>query len=202
MTDTLVALVPEYGALLVFLATYLSCLALPVPSSLIMLAGGAFAAAGDLALGLTAAAALTGAIAGDQTGFAIGRWGEAHVDRFAARHPKRAALIEAARAFSATWGGPGVFLSRWAVSPLGPYVNFLSGAARVNWAVFTAWGAAGETVWVAIYTGLGFAFAGRIEAIADILGNLSGALAMGLVTIGLGVFLWKRTQDNGEERDV
>ena len=50
MTETVLALVPSYGLLLVALGTFFSCLALPVPSSLIMLSAGGFAAAGDLVL--------------------------------------------------------------------------------------------------------------------------------------------------------
>ena len=50
MIETILALVPTYGLLLVALGTFLSCLALPVPSSLIMLSAGGFAAAGDLVL--------------------------------------------------------------------------------------------------------------------------------------------------------
>ncbi len=48
MTETLLALVPEWGAVLLALVNVLACLALPVPASLVMLAAGAFAAAGDL----------------------------------------------------------------------------------------------------------------------------------------------------------
>ncbi len=192
MTETLIGLIPQYGVALMFLATFLSCLALPVPSSLIMLTGGAFAAGGDLSLLSVSLGAWAGALIGDQTGFAIGRWGSHYIDAFVAKYPKRAVLIERARAFTEKWGGPGIYFSRWLVSPLGPYVNFLAGSARMNWARFTAWDVAGEATWVVIYVGLGYTFAGQIEAVADVLGNLSGALAAGLVTIALGRFLFKR----------
>ncbi len=191
MTEALVALIPDYGLALIFLATLLSCLALPVPSSLMMLAGGAFAAGGDLALGQVALAAYAGALIGDQLGFAIGRWGQRHVEALLTRHPRRAALIERARGFSRRWGGPGVYFSRWLVSPLGPYVNFLTGAARMSWARFSLWDAAGEATWVALYVGLGYLFAGQIEAVADLASNLSGALAAGLVTILMGRVLFR-----------
>ena len=192
MTDFLLGLIPQYGVALMFLATFLSCLALPVPSSLIMLTGGAFAAGGDLSLTSVSLGAWIGALFGDQTGFAIGRWGKHHIDALVDKYPKRAVLIEKARAFTQKWGGPGVYFSRWLVSPLGPYVNFLAGSARMNWARFTAWDAAGEATWVTLYVGLGYTFAGQIEAVADVLGNLSGALAAGLVTILLGRILFKR----------
>jgi hypothetical protein len=46
MTETILALVPVYGLALIALATFLSCLALPIPSSLIMLSAGGFGAGG------------------------------------------------------------------------------------------------------------------------------------------------------------
>jgi len=48
MTDLILTLAADYGVPLLFSVTFLSCLALPVPSSLLMLASGGFAAAGDL----------------------------------------------------------------------------------------------------------------------------------------------------------
>jgi len=192
MTETLIGLIPQYGVALMFLVTFLSCLALPVPSSLIMLTGGAFAAAGDLTLSSVVGGAYAGALLGDQTGFAIGRWGQHTIDALVHKYPKRAVLIEKAQAFTQKWGGPGVYFSRWLVSPLGPYVNFLAGSTRLNWLRFSAWDAAGEATWVTLYVGLGYMLAGQIEAVADVLGNLSGALAAGLVTIFLGRILFKR----------
>ena len=40
MTDLFFSLVSTYGAFVVGIATFLSCLALPIPSSFVMLAGG------------------------------------------------------------------------------------------------------------------------------------------------------------------
>ncbi len=199
MTDALLALVPQYGAALLMVVTFLSCLALPVPASILMLTGGAFAAGGDLSLLSVSGAAFAGAVAGDQAGYAIGRFGEGWIDRQTRAHPRRLALLERARAFSRRWGGPGVFFSRWLVSPLGPYVNFLSGAADVGWRRFALWAMAGEAVWVGLYVGLGYGFASRLEAVAEILGNVSGALAAGLVTVLLGLFLRKRMREERPE---
>ena len=68
MTEWLLELVPHYGTWLVAVVTFLSCLALPVPSSILMLAAGGFAASGDLMLWQVTGAALAGAILGDQIG--------------------------------------------------------------------------------------------------------------------------------------
>ena len=68
MTDWLLALVPQYGLWLLAVTTLLSCLALPLPASILMLSAGGFAASDDLILWEVVGAALAGAIAGDQIG--------------------------------------------------------------------------------------------------------------------------------------
>ena len=69
MTDWLLALVPQYGVWLLVACTFLSCLGLPIPASILMLTAGGFVAAGDLSLTGNVAAALGGAVAGDQAGY-------------------------------------------------------------------------------------------------------------------------------------
>lgn len=186
MIDSILSLVPVYGGYIVALATFLSCFALPIPSSLIMLTAGAFVASGDLSASSTAAMALGGAVLGDQAGYALGRRGAGLL-----RHlgPKAAVMIETARSLVDRHGGPAVFLSRWLFSPLGPYVNFVTGAARMPWVRFTIWDLLGEAVWVMLYLGMGYAFATQIEAAAEIAGNFSGVLAAGAVALGLGLWL-------------
>ncbi|MGP1355011.1 DedA family protein [Roseicyclus sp.] len=189
MTEALLALVPVYGVALVALATFLSCLALPVPSSLVMLAAGGFAASGDLVLWQVALAAFGGAVAGDQLGYQVGRAGGR---LFGGRSlpPKQARLLAEARALLHRRGAMAVFLSRWLFSPLGPWVNFAGGAARLPLPHFTRAGVAGEAVWVAVYVGLGAAFADDLLALADILGSASGLLAA--VAVAGALALWLR----------
>ena len=50
MSDFFFYLVSHYGVFVIALTTVLSCLALPIPSSFGMLSGGAFVAAGELAM--------------------------------------------------------------------------------------------------------------------------------------------------------
>lgn len=189
MTEALIALVPRYGLLVVGLVTFLSCLALPVPSALVMLAAGGFSASGDLALAEVLAVAWIGAVAGDQAGFLIGRWGGAPLLARLRARGRTAALVARAEAMVAARGGIAVFLSRWLVSALGPYVNLLTGAAGLSPLRFLIAGASGEAVWVGIYVGLGYLFADRIPALADLLGSLGGLIAAGVVAGVLGAWL-------------
>lgn len=184
MTDWLLAAMADFGAPLLFVATFASCLALPLPASLLMLSGGAFVATGDLAVINVVSAAMFGAVIGDQVGFRLGRAGQAQLDAALARRPKRAALMARARDLIDRWGGPGVFLSRWLFSPLGPYVNFAGGAAGQNGLRFFIWGAMGEAVWVGLYVGLGYLFADNILMAAELAGDVLGLLAALMVMVG------------------
>ena len=73
MSETVFALVTAYGAYVIFASAFLSCLALPIPTSLMMLSGGAFVATGDLALWQVVAGAFAGAVIGEAVGFGLGR---------------------------------------------------------------------------------------------------------------------------------
>lgn len=189
MTDWLLALVPTYGLWLIAATTFASCLALPIPSSVIMLAAGGFAAVGDLVLWQVMVAALGGAVIGDQVGYGAGRVGGApFLDRIA-KAPARAKVVHKARRTMEQKGGVAVFLSRWLFSPLGPYVNVISGAMRHDWVRFTLWGILGEVVWCALYVLMGRSFAGNLAAASDMLGSILGLIATGTAVLGLGWWL-------------
>jgi len=199
MTQTLLALISEQGALILFVVTFLSCLAMPVPASLMMLTAGAFVASSDLSAPLIVVACLSGAVLGDQVGFALARRLQEALDGYLSRRPKRAALMVKARAFTDRWGGPGVFFSRCLVSPLGPYVNLTAGATGLSWPRFLIWDILGEITWVLLYLGLGYLFASQLTAISNILLNLSGLLAALVVTLGLGLALLRALRHSAHD---
>ncbi|EAR50194.1 hypothetical protein OG2516_04938 [Oceanicola granulosus HTCC2516] len=188
MTETLLALVPQYGPPLLAAAVFLSCFALPVPASILLLAAGGFAAVGDLSMVSVALAAFAGLAAGDHTVYALGRKGGTRVFARVARH---AAPLERAQVALANRGGPVIFLSRWLFSPLGPYVNFAAGAAGQRWRSFALWGTAGELVWLTIYLGLGYSFTGSLEDASNLVMNALLAIGAGVVTIALGVWIYR-----------
>ncbi|PLL13481.1 DedA family protein [Tabrizicola sp. TH137] len=197
MTETLLALVPTWGALLIALTNFLACLALPIPASLVMLAAGAFAAAGDLSALPLWLGAMAGAALGDQSGYWLGRtFGPRLIERLQRRR-RTAALVDRAVTWLEQRRLPAIFLSRWLVSALCPYVNFSAGAARINWAGFTLPAMAGTCVWVSLYIGLGYTFSSDIQELGAVLGNLAAAIASAVVAMILGRILWR----NAQERD-
>ena len=189
MTDWLLALVPQYGLWLLAATTFFSCLALPFPASIMMLTAGGFVAAGDLALLPTFAAAAGGGIAGDQLGFWAGRKvGTPLLDRVR-RDPARDKLLKKAVVMLEAKGIVAVFLTRWLFSPLGPWVNLVTGSTGYGWHRFTVAGVAGEAVWSGLYVGMGYGFAGNITAASDMLGSVLGILAGGAAVVMLGLWL-------------
>ncbi|SMX50149.1 DedA family protein [Maliponia aquimaris] len=177
MTETLFALVSTYGLWVVAASAFLSCLAFPIPTAVVMLAAGAFSAAGDLVFWQVLGTAWLAAVAGDQTGFHLGRWGGPPLIAAIARRSGRAGLIARAEETVRRWGGLGVFLSTWLFAPLGPWVNLIAGAARLERWRFTLWDVAGETIWVTAYITLGFAFGTRLDELTALVTDWSGLFA-------------------------
>ncbi|HCL66614.1 MAG TPA: DedA family protein [Rhizobium sp.] len=186
MTEQLLALLPLYGLPLLAAVTGLSCLGLPLPASVVMMLMGAFAAAGDFSLFGVFTTAFVAAVSGDQVGFAIGRLSGATIIARLARTPSRQDTLARAEARINSHGPLAVFFTRWLIAPLGPYVNLIAGATAFSWARFTFYGAAGELFWVGGYTGLGVIFSDNVMSIAEIIGDLSGFLAAGVVALYLG----------------
>jgi membrane-associated protein len=189
MTDWLLALVPVYGLWLLAATTFCSCLALPFPASILMLTAGGFVAAGDLELFATFGAAAAGGIAGDQLGYWAGRGLGAPLLAKLRRDPARDKLLGRAVSMMQKRGAIGVFLTRWLFSPLGPWVNLTAGSTGYGWHRFTVAGVAGELVWAGLYVGMGYGFAGNIEAASAMLGSVLGFVAAGAVMVGLGLWL-------------
>lgn len=200
MSETLLGLLSDYGTIALLLILVIASVGLPFPSSLMLLATGSFAAQGEIDPAAAVLAAVAGAVIGDQIGYGLGRWGGR---RFVSRMTMRfggADMVAAAEAFARRWSGTGVFLSRWLVGALGPWINLTSGLSAYPWPRFLFWDVAGELLWVLLYGGLGYAFSDRIQALGDLLGNLSWAIAGLALTVFLGYRLWvhHRSPDTNE----
>ncbi len=191
MTETLFALVPSLGAYLVLTSVFLSCLAIPLPSSLLVLAAGGFAASGDLNLWAVAAAAFVGFVAGDQCAYQLGRKGGDAIKSRLTRKPKMAILVDKAGGFIDKRGAWAVFLSRTVVSPLAPYVSYVGAAAGLGWLRFTLPAVIGAAAWSSVYVLIGYSFTDRMSEIADLISNFAGVIIALAIMVGAGMWLRK-----------
>lgn len=186
LTETLLASLPSYGLSVLGLVVCVSCLGAPLPASIVMMLMGAFATAGDFTLWIVIAVALAAAVLGDQLGYLLGRTAGKRLVPIVARNPTRRRAIERAQREMDERGTGAVFLTRWLLSPLGPYLNLMAGASGFSWLRFTLAGVLGEAVWVGVYTGLGATFSDSVTEIAEISGSISGFLAAAAVAAILG----------------
>jgi membrane-associated protein len=180
MSGELLALLTSYGLPALFLILMVTSAGVPFPDSLLLVAVGSFAEQGDLPFWPAVLTGIAGAVAGDQIGYAIGYWG----GRPLAARLVGAERLTRARDFSRKWGGWGIFLSRWLVGPLGPWLNVTSGLTEYSWRRFVLIDVIGEAIWVLLYVSLGRLFSDQLQALADTLGELSWVV-LGVALTGL-----------------
>ncbi|HAF16051.1 MAG TPA: DedA family protein [Blastocatellia bacterium] len=186
MTDQLLAALLVYGLPVLFGIILICSIGIPFPVSLMLVAAGSFIEQGEMKLWQVIAAASVAAVLGDQIGYGLARWGGRRLIKRISRKIGAADKIKEAEAFTKRWSGAGIFLSRWLVTPLGPWVNVTSGIAAYPWRRFLLWDALGQVLWVALYVILGYIFSNRVQAIVEILGNLAWVVVGLVVTVILG----------------
>jgi membrane protein DedA with SNARE-associated domain len=182
LQDQLLAVLVQYGAPALCGVIILASIGVPLPATFLLIAAGSFVAQGDLSFWQVVTFGLGAAVLGDQIGYGVGRWGGPRVLDRVGRWVGGAERLEQARATTLRWGGAGVFLSRWLLTPVGPAINLTSGMTAYPWLSFVGLDVLGEIVWVVGYVKAGQLFSDRVQALSDLLGNLSWA-ALGLVAI-------------------
>jgi membrane-associated protein len=188
MLDQLLAALTQYGSPALFLVVAIAAIGVPVPVTLLLIVTGSLAAQGSINLWLAIAIASVGSVAGDQIGFAVGRWGGKKLIAKFTWLLGNAERIKKLDAKAKRWGGAGVFFSRWLVTPLGPWINLASGAADYSWFQFTLWDILGESFGAALFIWLGHIFSDRVQEVGAIFGDLTWAIVGVLAAAFLG---WK-----------
>jgi membrane protein DedA with SNARE-associated domain len=191
ITDQVLAALLVYGLPVLFGVIMVCSAGAPFPVSLVLVAAGSFVQQGEMKLWSVILVGSLAAILGDHIGYVVARWGGRNLIARLGRTLGVEEKIDQAEAFTNRWSGAGVFLSRWLVTALGPWVNVTSGIAHYPWRRFLLWDALGEVLWVILYVTLGYIFSDRVQDLAEILGNLAWVIAGLIVATVLG---WKLVQ--------
>ncbi len=189
--EHLLAALASYGLPLLFGVMAAGCVGLPVPLAVLLIAGGTFIQDGEWSLPQVIFIATAGAVLGDMAGYVIGRWGgDAAIAKLHAGDRARARLAHA-EAFARQWGAGGVFFTRWLLTPLGPWVNIVSGLIRYPWPRFLLWDVIGELLWVVIYVLLGRFIAGRAQAVSALAGDVTWVIVALAAALLAASMLWR-----------
>jgi len=192
MNDQLLAAVSQYGPPALFGIVAIAAIGAPLPITLLLIVVGSMISQGAMNLWWAIGAASAGSILGDQAGYAIGRWGGQVVVTKLSRLFGKRANLQAMEAKAKAWGGPGIFMTRWLLSPLGPWINLASGTAGYPWRRFLFWDILGEITGAAVFISLGRFFSDRVMALYAVLGDLTWAIAALLAAVVLGYQLLAR----------
>ena len=197
MREQILAAFAQYGSPVLFAVVTIASIGVPLPVSLLLIVTGSLVAQGVMPMWWAIALASTGSVLGDQIGYAIGRWGGAAlVSRFAGLlgGPERIAKAED---HARRWEGPGVFFTRWLVTPLGSLINFASGIAEYPWLRFLFWDVLGEALGAVLYIVLGRIFSDRVMELDGALGDFSWMILALVAAAVLGWVIWRYLRGQG-----
>jgi membrane-associated protein len=186
MNEQLLSAVSQYGAPALFGIVMIAAVGVPLPITLLLVVTGSMVSQGAMNPWWAIGAAGVGSILGDQAGYAIGRWGGPALVRKLTALLGKHTKLEAMEAKARAWGGPGIFVTRWLLSPLGPWINLASGTAAYPWHRFLFWDVLGEFTGALIFISLGRFFSDRVMALYGVLGDLTWAIVALLAAVVLG----------------
>jgi membrane protein DedA with SNARE-associated domain len=166
-----------YGYWAVFLIVFIESMGIPFPGETTLIVASIYAGSThQLEISLVIAAAAAGAILGDNTGYAIGRYGGyALLRRYGRYIHVNERELKLGQYLFMRHGGKVVFFGRF-VSVLRAWAAFLAGVDRMAWPRFLLFNAAGGILWATIYGVAAYYLGDNIHRIARPV-----AIAIGLV---------------------
>lgn len=173
MLETIVQFFDRYGYVVIFFGVMLENAGIPVPGETILLAAGFWAYRGGFSLPVVMTVAATGAILGDNLGFALGRRFGIDLVRRYGRYlfitDRRLAKVH--RYFE-RHGNKTVFFARF-ISGLRVLCALVAGLVRMRWPTFLFYNATGALVWSVVIALIGYFFGHSWDALETWMGRTS-----------------------------
>jgi membrane protein DedA with SNARE-associated domain len=187
----------QYGYWAVFFGVMLENAGLPVPGETILLVAGYFASTGVFRAPLVMLIAATGAVIGDNIGFAIGHhYGRGFllkVGRFFFLTPKR---LEHMESYFARHGNKTILVARF-ITGLRVFAALLAGASKMPWRIFVVYNVAGAILWSVVITTLGYLFGQSLPLLVKWVGR-SGTIIL-IAAVVIAIVVW-RVRKHRKER--
>jgi membrane-associated protein len=196
LSDQTLAALVLYGLPVLFTTVLVAAMGLPLPSSLMLLVAGSLVQVGEMSFWAVAGLAASAAVFGDNLGYLLGWRGGRPLALRLSRRLKQESKMAGAEQFMCRWGGPGIFFSRWLLTPLGPWLNLAGGMTLYSWWRFLVWDVAGETLWVLLYIGMGMIVGEQLGLMVDTLGDLTWLVMALFATAVIGRQLYRQARQN------
>jgi membrane-associated protein len=169
-----------------------------VPGDVILALGGIYAARGDLGLPWVIVLGILAAVAGESTGFWLGRrYGRGLVRRIPLIR-RLEGRLDAAEDYFRRNGGRTVALGRYATAA-GAFVPFVAGLSRMRYRRFLAFDVPAIVVWAVAIVLLGYYLEGELDLVDRILSRFGWIMLGLLVGVVGGRIVFNRLRKRKEE---
>jgi membrane protein DedA with SNARE-associated domain len=139
---------------------------IPLPGETMLIAASLYAGAGHLNVFVVGIVAFLAAVAGDNVGYAIGRFGGRElVERYGKWVFLTGDRLDRAEKFFQRHGGKIVAIARF-VEGLRQLNGIIAGTVEMHWARFLLFNAIGAALWVGVWTSLGYLAGNNVETVA------------------------------------
>lgn len=171
---------------------------LPLPGeTVLMFAGFLSHKTGQLSLALIVVLGITAAVAGDNLGFAVGRWLGRRLLRWLRNKFNLGDDIAVASDQIQRHGPATIFWARY-IFGLRTIAGPVAGALEMRWKTFLLYNVLGAATWVTTVALIGYAFAGTFHSLLDYFEKGSWAISLCIFTVGY--LLWRRRKKESHER--
>ena len=190
------SVIATYCAGVLGLVFFLSALGVPLPSTLFVVAGGAFIQQGVLNLYPTIGLSLVCVVLGDMLSYGMGRV----LSRSMYARYGQSATWQRAEEYFARRGGIAIVLTRCVLTPIAVPVNLVAGSSAYPVWRFAAYDVTGELIWLLGYGAIGYLFGSQWESISAFISTASGPL-VGVLIAGGGAYAlirWQRHPATGQ----
>lgn len=186
-------LIGAWGYLGVFICVFVGNLGVPVPEESVVLAAGFLAGQGILDIKLVYAVVVLSAIAGDSSGYLIGRTGgQRLIERLSRSFRFIRRRYDGFKTFFDAHGTKAVFMARF-ITGLRFMAGPMAGAAGMRFSQFLRWNVMGALAWCSIMVAGGYLVGSglsRIIPLAQVTGRWV-VVGIILVLLGIVIFWWR-----------
>ncbi len=155
----------NYGYLAVAILIMVEDFGVPAPGETVLIAAAVYAGTGRMSIVAVGIIAVLAAVAGDNIGYAIGRYGgRAVVLRFGRYVRLTSERLAKAERFFARHGGKIVVIARF-VEGLRQVNGIIAGMADMSWPRFLVFNTLGAALWVGTWASLGYLAGNHINTI-------------------------------------
>jgi len=181
----------SYGYLAVAGFIFFEDFGVPLPGETMLIAAALYAGAGHLNVFVVGLVAFGAAVAGDNVGYAIGRFGGRElVERYGKWVFLTGNRLDRAEKFFTKHGGKIVTIARF-VEGLRQLNGIIAGTMEMHWLRFLAFNALGAALWVSVWTALGYAAGDNVETVVHY--STDFAIGVGvLIALAIAIHFYRR----------